>query len=120
MKYSGEYVTRAQDQGPGMICRRNKNPPDVLEVVGSEEFITKINREEVRNENPALMLLDFYARANSLHGAEVEALGIRSMDLTRALEVAPGFGEQRLGALSTNDVERWIEYWRSIRFISAH
>lgn len=70
--------------------------------------------------NPALMLVDFFSHAMSAEAQEEEeAMGMRTLDMSRAVEVAPALSEQRLSKLGEKDAVAWVGYWRKIGFLSA-
>lgn len=82
---------------------------------------TKANpksEEDLLRVNPGLMLVDFFSGAVAEKTKDrEEAMGLRTMDVSRAVEVAPSLGEGKLKSLGEDDMKRWIGYWRRIRFL---
>jgi len=71
--------------------------------------------EEAIKANPGVQLLPFYTHGEKASGQKEAILGLRAMDMRRAMEIAPSLGEGLLEKLGTGeeDVKGWIEYWRA-------
>ena len=70
----------------------------------------------VQDGNPALNLLDVFEQGEKAV-AEKEAMGLRTLDMSRAVEAAPMLGVMK--TLSDEDVERWLSYWMEVKFLSG-
>lgn len=73
---------------------------------------------QLMQANPGLMLLDFFAHAVSSEAQrEDDAMGIRTLDVTKALQVAPSLTDSHLPQLEEKDIMSWVGYWRRIGFL---
>lgn len=79
---------------------------------------TTISEDELIKQNPGVMLLDFYRQEETATGGEKEAMGLRTMDTSKATEVASALDGKRLKELNEEDVKRWVGYWRKTRFLA--
>ena len=70
----------------------------------------------VQYDNPALNLLDVFEHGEKAV-AEKEAMGLRTLDMGRAVEAVPMLGEMK--TLSDEDVERWLSYWMEVKLLSG-
>jgi len=81
---------------------------------------TATSEVQLMQVNPALMLLDFFAQALSSEAdKEKEAMGLRTLDVSRASAVAPALSEHRLPRLGEREATAWVGYWRRIGYLSA-
>lgn len=70
-------------------------------------------------DNPAVMLQDFFAHESSAEAQrEPEAMGMRTLDVKKALNVAPALSEENLPQLNEKDALLWVAYWRRIGFLT--
>ncbi|KAH8099950.1 acetyl-CoA synthetase-like protein [Cristinia sonorae] len=103
---------------------------DWFEALRASQARTELSTDEVElmQRNPALMLLDFYANAkagklSTSVGDEPntsgEAMGLRTLDVSLAVEVALSLQESQLDELGEKDAEKWIEYWKGIGFLTS-
>ncbi|TCD61564.1 putative NRPS-like protein biosynthetic cluster [Steccherinum ochraceum] len=91
-----------------------------LPVVPYAEWFAKLQKSgeglsaqmeaEALKNNPALGLLPFFSSVNT-QASSGEAMGLRSMETTKAQEVAVSLSENTLPRLSEADVLKWLAYW---------
>lgn len=92
-----------------------------LPLVPFSEWMQKLRasaetaKTEIQEGNPALNLLEFYEHGEQAT-AEKEAMGLRTLDMSRAMEVAPALAKMK--KLSEEDVGRWVSYWSRVGFLS--
>jgi hypothetical protein len=89
-----------------------------------EDDIKDASKTEVQHmrENPALRLLGFYREIGTItfineRRAGYEAMGVTMMDMEKAKNVAPSL--RSLTPLKSEDVDRWLGYWRRVGLLTA-
>ncbi|TCD65683.1 putative NRPS-like protein biosynthetic cluster [Steccherinum ochraceum] len=76
----------------------------------SGEELSAQSEVEMMKISPALRLLPFFSRADTRSGLR-ETMGLRGMDMSRALEVAQSLSENNLPQLNDTNVSGWLSYW---------
>lgn len=68
--------------------------------------------------NPALRLISFYRRASMNGGSSMEAMGTQILSLEDAKKASVTMRDENLKQLGSENVKRWLAYWRSTGFLS--
>lgn len=78
--------------------------------------LEKLKPSTLKNENAALRLLGFYkaARADDYR----DAGGISRYDLSIAMSETAVLDPEKLNDIGPDDVQKWLDFWRSIDCIS--
>jgi hypothetical protein len=92
------------------LARLEKSAED-LATVSAE-----IEAEAIRH-SPALRLIDFFREASVDFGPSTGARGMPSLSLERAKKASQTFGDLNLRQLSSEDVNHWLWYWKSVGFM---
>ncbi|KDQ17147.1 hypothetical protein BOTBODRAFT_53330 [Botryobasidium botryosum FD-172 SS1] len=76
--------------------------------------------EAAMADNPTLPLIGLMRMMVGLMGSPgKDAVGFPIFDMTRALEVAPSLGEDRLPRVGAAMMDKWLEYWRHTGFLKS-
>jgi thioester reductase-like protein len=96
-------------------------------IVSYREWLSKLEetgREVDRGhtvalDNPALKLMDFYRVRTITDGSKGprEALGFPILNLSKALQISSTLHSSNLQQMGKEDVEKWIQYWKSKGFL---
>ena len=68
---------------------------------------------------PALRILDFFQKANTHRdGTEFEIMGLPNLSSAVAQTHTHALSESYLPQLNSEDVERWVQYWRKMKYLN--
>ena len=90
-----------------------------IPLVPWTEWLDRLEKSEpstLENENAALRLLGFYKTAKLEEHRD--AGGVSQYDLSIAMSETAVLGPENLSDISTDDVQRWLDFWESIGCIS--
>ncbi|OBZ79958.1 L-aminoadipate-semialdehyde dehydrogenase large subunit [Grifola frondosa] len=93
---------------------------DLLEESNKELEKGEVLTKEVANQNPALLLLDFFRAIGSVgDDAYSEAMGLARLSVAEAQRVCRGLKDENIVPLGAEDVGRWLAYWKSVGFLPS-
>ena len=82
------------------------------------EIVTSESTSKMIDNLPALRILDFFQKANTHRdGTEFEIMGLPNLSSAIAQTHMRTLSEQYLPQLNSEDVERWVQFWRKMRYL---
>lgn len=85
-------------------------------LVPYSEWLSKLKEASTTakntRENSALRLLKFYEGLDGGNGLEAAGLRLCSTDVARS--VCPVLDEEGLKTVTVEEIQKWLDYWRSL------
>lgn len=91
-----------------------------LPIVSYSEWLELLEHNlDVGDSNPASRLIDFFRAASMDADDSKEAMGLPRLELVNAREVSRTLKDETLRQIGKEDVERWLSYWRDVKFLPS-